>query len=332
MSYKTFSPGDINTAVALITSAADAISNRVFSVKYPEILYPNVLPAESIETDILGGAGAIGFFARVKEYRGVGGNRATGSNDSNIVGVAQTRKRIPMIQGSVTGILDLQDRLLSENAQRLGLAEGAIEELETAKRIAYERHLERVVWYGDNVEDKASNIFSPGLLNNQNVPTTTVALGASGFTEWDTKTPDEILFDLQAGQSNVYSDTNTISSVNTILLPPKQMNQIVSTKAGTRANDETIARFVANQNINVEIGKGPLTFIPVRYLTGAGAGGTDRMIFMERIVDNFQMALPVPLENITPFIQEFIVRYSAQYRFSSVFLPYPSAFGYADGI
>lgn len=332
--YLTGNPGDLRQASEIVVSSYESISPDVLPVDYPEIVYSLFIPPESMDTGVPEGDDL--YSKRVKDRRGVGSFRAVGSNEVNLVGFSQGKFSVPIFNGAVGAVLDLQDIARAESAARRGLGESATTEAVETMQIASERHIERLMFFGDTILDGSAEFYYPGLINNPNVPTSTVALGASGFTQWingaDSKTPDEILYDIAIAVNTVYFTTRGILIPNEIYLPLEQYAYITTLKAGTRANDEVVWRFMSEQNVNKAINGQDIIFRPLRYLEGAGVGGTDRMMVVTKQAQNYMNAFPIPFRTLTTSQFGFLQYLFGEYKISPVGFPYPQFAGYWDGI
>lgn len=132
----------------------------------------------------------------------------------------------------------------------------------------------------------------PGFLSNPNIPAGNVPNGAGGTPEWTTKTPAEILFDINDIFADIFETTFMKESANTLLLPVAQWSYITTTARST-TSDTTIAEYVVrNSPFLTSIDN----IIPVNELAAAGAGGGDIMVAYNRDPDKLQLEIPVELE------------------------------------
>lgn len=132
----------------------------------------------------------------------------------------------------------------------------------------------------------------PGFLSNANIPTGNVVNGAGSAPEWSTKTPDEILFDVNDAFADVFETTFMKERGNTMLIPPSQWSYIMSTPRSANS-DTTIAQYLVNNSPYLSSIE---DIIAVNELAGAGAGGGDLMVVYDRSPDKLQLEIPVELE------------------------------------
>lgn len=335
MPYIKGNPGNLTSAAEIVVSSFEVVSREVLYKEYADIVFPDFIPNESWDTSVAEGADI--YSKVIVDKRGVGAFRAVGSNDVPIVGVAQNKISTPLFNGAIGSVIDLQDIARSDLSIQKGFGLDLVRESRDTMRIASDRHIEKVVFFGDTVEDTSGAAYYPGLVNNPNIPTTTVATGAGGGTEWIngtmSKTADEIIYDMEVALNTVYFSTRGKIVPNEIYLPQPQWAYISGLKAGTRANDETVLNFVRLQNVfTTKTGGTPIEIKPLRYLSGAGAGGTDRMMVAAKQPVNYMGAFSIPFRLLTTNNFGFLQFVFGEYKFSPLVFPYPLFAGYWDGI
>jgi len=327
MSYLNGNPGDIQRAAELVISNFESVGTEGLDVLYPEIKYLDVLP-ESLP-DTSASAGADIFSKIFRDRRGVGDWRAVGSNAVPQVGYTINKLSVEMYNAGVSSVIDLQDIARSEQARSLGEQYGinVLREVTDTMRLSSERHIEKIVFFGDPEKE------FEGYISNSNIPQTTVEVGASLSTEWDTKTPDEIIFDVVSAITRIYENSRGVFVPTHVYLPLSQYDLILAMKAGTRANDETVYNYLRTQTLPART-HGEFMIEPLRYLAGAGAGSTDRMMMATKEDSYFMMAMPIPfrLLSASGVMDGYNQKLYSEYKFSGVKVVYPTAFDYADGI
>jgi hypothetical protein len=165
----------------------------------------------------------------------------------------------------------------------------------------------------------------PGFLTNANIPEVTIAADGTGSSKtFATKTPLQIVRDLNSLLNKIIVQSKGIHRPTQIWLPIDSYALIASTQ-NSAASDTTILGFMKLNFPNVE-------FMQVVELTGAGAGGSNRMYAMENSSENWQLEIPMMIKSYTPQQQglEFVV--PVESRFAGVIVEYPLAFAFADGI
>ncbi len=201
-----------------------------------------------------------------------------------------------------------------------------------ALKLKHDMDVDEQVYVGD------STLAVGGLVNNALVTNVTnVPNGAGGFSQWTTKTPNEILADVNAIIISAWAATGYSVMPNRILVPPTHFGYINATIVSAAGNT-SILRFLLDNNIVKNSGAGEIVIAPVKWLVGAGAGGTigtagtvDRMVAYNKQ----QRFTRFPLTQL----QRTPVQYDSIYHKMTYFcrlgvteVVYPETFAYRDGI
>lgn len=182
-----------------------------------------------------------------------------------------------------------------------------------------------------------TTLAQTGLLNSAAVTNVTnVANGATASPLWSSKTPAEILADVNSALQSSWAATAFSVMPNRILLPPTQFG-LLSTQIISSAGTTSIMKYLKENNIVTASGNGNIDILPCKWLVGAGVGGTigvsgpDRMILYrkERQYVRFPM---VPLQR-TPVQFVSIYHLTTYYcRLGVVEVVYPETIAYRDGL
>jgi hypothetical protein len=186
---------------------------------------------------------------------------------------------------------------------------------------------DNITYIGDQV-----NYMYPGLCNATSVVPTTgnVANGAGGSPLWTTKTPDEIVADVNALETAVWAASGYAVVPGKLLLAPNDFSYIVTQKVSSAGNISILAYIKANSLTNANLGR-ELDIQPCKWLVGLGAGGTNRMTVYTQDKDRVRFPL-VPLQR-TPLENRSIWQITTYFgRFGQVEFVYPECVGYADGM
>lgn len=176
-----------------------------------------------------------------------------------------------------------------------------------------------------------------GLFNNTNVTANAVQAGATGSTLWNTKTPDEILFDVNALLTATWAASGWAVMPNCLRLPPDQYSYIVSQKVSLAGNI-SILQFLKDNNL-VKTSTGvDLDIQPVKWLIGAATGGTigtadghNRMCAYNK--DPNYVRFPMTLLSRTSIENRGLYQITTYYcRLGVVEFVYLETIQYADGI
>ena len=188
----------------------------------------------------------------------------------------------------------------------------------TAARRAIEQKHNEVAWFGDSVHGLNGLIDYPGISQY------TIPVGAGASTTWALKTPDEILADLNGIVTSIISTTNGVEQPNQILLPIDQF-RLISTTRVTDGDSNTILRFFMSNNPGVSVDW-------LTELSGAGAGGLDRILCYVRNPNNLQYEAPVVFEQFQEQQEGMEFEVPVHAETAGVEVYYPASVAYGDGI
>lgn len=165
-----------------------------------------------------------------------------------------------------------------------------------------------------------------GLVNNPAVPVFAVpADGTGGSTEWSTKTPDQILRDLNLVVNQIVVNSNGVEMPDTLLLPIEQYTLIASTPRSINSDTTILQYFLLNNQFITRVDW-------LAQLNGAGVGGADVMIAYERNENKLAMQIPLPFTQHPPQERnlEFVI--PCESRFGGVTIYYPMSVIVGEGI
>ena len=190
--------------------------------------------------------------------------------------------------------------------------------------------LDQIIYIGD------SNLSFTGLVNSAGVTPSNVPAGASTFTAWTKKTPDEILTDVNEILTTTWQNSGWAVLPNRLLLPPAQYGYIASAKV-SNAGNVSILTYVLENNIATKSGV-KLEILPLKWLIGSGVGGTqgvlgtvDRMIAYNK--DKKYVQYPMTELQRTPLEYRSLFQITTYWaRFGQLEVRYNTTFGYRDGI
>lgn len=177
-----------------------------------------------------------------------------------------------------------------------------------------------------------------GLVNNTLVTNVNnLPAGIGGFTQWSTKTPDEILLDVNTMLSSVWTASAWAVMPKKIMLPPAVFSFLTMQKVSQAGNVSTLKYILENNIVNTS-GEGKLEIVPLKWLIGSGAGGTvgttgtvDRAVVYTK--EKERVRYPMTLLQRTPLQYESIYQKTTYYcRLGAVEVVYPETIGYFDGL
>ena len=243
---------------------------------------------------------------------------------------------IPIVQASVDkGVFKAHTfavalRVMFQDMQRANYIGRSLDSLlNDGVRMSYDKHMDQNTYVG------ITEYGTTGLVNNPDATeTTAAATGTSSGTAWSTKTPDQILADVNTALLAVWAANgyDLAAIPNHILLPYEQYNYIMTTKVTDLAT-ETIYDFLMKNNVAAKNG-GDLFIGATAWCKGAGTGSSDRMVVYvnhERFVKEDEL---VPLARIMSQPNVANVCYDTAYmaNISEVQMFYPTSILYMDKI
>ena len=242
---------------------------------------------------------------------------------------------IPVVQASVdkgiykAHVFALDLRVMFLDMQRANFIGRSIDQLlQDGVRMAFDKHQDQNIYVG------MAEYETTGIINNPDATESTVADGASGNGNWATKTPAEILADVNTALTVTWEQAgyDLDALPNHILLPYEEYTHILNTPVSDLAT-KSIYDYIMENNITNKNG-GDLFIGATRWCKGAGTGGTDRMVVYvnhERYVKSDEL---VPLSRIMSAPNVANVCYDTAYmaNLSEVQVMYHQTITYWDQI
>lgn len=188
----------------------------------------------------------------------------------------------------------------------------------------YQMATDEMIYVGDTA------VGAEGLVNSTLVTSGSVPNGTGGSPLWINKTPDEILKDVNDMITAAWQASGFAVCPDKLLLPPAQFAYISSQKISTAGN-VSILTFLEDNSISLRVNGRKLDIQPLKWLTGRGTGGADRM--MAYTNDEERVRFPmVPIRRETPYYLG--IKFNAPYiwAFGEVEFVYPETAVYRDGI
>lgn len=201
-----------------------------------------------------------------------------------------------------------------------------------ALKLKHQMDIDEMVYIGD------PSLGSFGLVNQPTTAVTTynVVNGASASPKWSLKTPDEILADVNQILTTAWAQSAYAVVPDRLLIPPTQFGYISTAKVSSAGN-VSILRYIQENNLLTTSGRGKLDIFPLKWLVGAGVGGTlgtpgtDRMVAYSKKKDHVRY--PMTLLQRTPIQYDGLYHKSVYFcRLGELEIVYNSVFTYADGL
>ena len=188
----------------------------------------------------------------------------------------------------------------------------------------YQMATDEMIYVGDTA------VGAEGLVNSTLVTSGSVPNGGGGSPLWINKTPDEILKDVNDMITAAWQASGFAVCPDKLLLPPAQFAYISSQKISTAGN-VSILTFLEDNSISLRVNGRKLDIQPVKWLTGRGTAGADRMVCYTNDEERVRFPM-VPIRRETPYYLG--IKFNAPYiwAFGEVEFVYPETAVYRDGI
>lgn len=293
------------------------IRKPLTSITYPRDINVNV------------GGGWVDYVSAMSVAYGI-----TGGSENGPV-AAGGANGLPVVQASVdkgvykAHVFAIALRVMFVDMQKSNFIGRSLDQLlQDGVRMAYDKHMDANVYVG------ISDYDTTGIVNNADVTETTVDNGAAGTATWATKTPLEILADINNAITAVWAaaEYDTEAMPNHILIPYEQYTYIMNTPVTDLAT-ETILDFVLKNNVAAKNG-GSLYVGATKWCKGAGTGSKDRMVVYvnhERYI-NVDELVPMTRAMTQPNATNFCYDTAYAANISETQVLYPQTIGYFDGI
>ncbi len=276
-----------------------------------------------------GSSGSTGSGSGGANGAGRNGKAWIGKATDQIAGVSVDISKVP--QPLRPWGLELKFSILElESAARTGRS---IEDQKyEALKMKNQMDTDEQVYVGDASTGDTGLLNASTVTNVSNLPN-----GALGFTTWATKTPDEILADVNTILVSAWTQSGYAVMPDRLLLPPTQFGYI-STQKISSAGNQSILKYLMENNILATSGQGQLKILPAKWLVGAGVGGTigtpgtvDRMVAYTK--EQRFVRFPKTMLARTPVQYDSIYHKTTYYcRLGVVEVVYPETLAYRDGL
>lgn len=308
---------DAQGALSFLVGQASHIESEVYRIKYEDIQYPDLIDidtsagewAKTVEFFSMDGVGKAGWFNHL-------------SRDVPNAEVSMT-KHTHSIEMAAIGYRYTLEEL--GYAQRLGVRLDT--ERASAARRAYEEFIDDLVKNGDPVKGMES-LYSNAAVGAANV----AADGTGSATAWTTKTPIQILRDINEALTAVYTESGRVEMANFLDLPVDRFAYIATTPMSADSS-MTILDYLQKANVYTATTGQPLQIRAVGGLETKGNSSTHRMVARRKSPEVAKLHLPVPLRFLAPQGPfGMTVEVPGYFRTGGVEVRLPGAIRYRDGI
>jgi hypothetical protein len=304
-------------ALSFLTNQANRIEREVYEVRYQDIQYQQLVPVDMTGPEWVNG---ITYFSsdavgRASWFHGK-------ADDVPHAEVTREKFETTVSMAAIGYDYDLEEL---GRAMTLGI-NLQTDKANAARRVA-EEFIDRVAIFGDTTKNYT------GLANNGSVTAgSAAATGTGSATTFASKTPDNVLADINGVITGGFTGTLGSEMVNTILLPYTQLLDLATRRIDT-VNQTTILEWVERNNVYTRQTGQPLLIRGVWGLETAGSGSTARMVAYRRAPEVLVLYMPMPFR-FMPAYQQGPLRFEVPgiMRISGVEVRRPKAMRYLDGI
>ena len=308
---------DAQSALAFMVAQAATIEQQVYRTQYAAIRYPGLF---YIDTSANPWTPSVVYYSQ--DQVGQAEWFSAKADDMPRADVVRSQFITPIRMAAIGYGYDVEEVAI---AQLLGNNLPA--DKATAARRAAEEKMDQTWLFGD------TDVGFKGLVNNDQVTAGNVADGAGAADlTWPTKTPDEILLDVNTGITGIYTNSKQIEMADTILLPVDRLTYI-ATKRLSDHSEISVLEWLKKYNVYTQETGKPLNIRGLRGLETAGASSTRRMVIYTNSPDVVKAHLPMPFR-FWPVFQEGPMKFlvPGTVRLGPVDIKRPSAIRYYDGI
>lgn len=187
----------------------------------------------------------------------------------------------------------------------------------------YQMAIDEQVYIGDTTTG------DEGLLNSTQVATGNVS-GGTWAAAIAAATPDVILAQVNEILTTAWRNAGYAVCPSELRIPPAQFGAISTAKVSTAGN-MSVLKYLSENSIANNINGRPLNIQPLKWLTGRGAAGADRMLAYTNDEERLRFPM-VPVRRETAYYQG--IRFFAPYIWAmgQVEFVYPETALYRDGI
>lgn len=305
-------------AMSFLIRQASLIEPTVYAIRYQDIQYASLVPVDTSAPEWIQ---SVTYFS----MDSVGQAQWFNGNAHDVPKVEMTREKFETtVSMAAIGYGYNLEEL--GTAQLLGMNLSA-DKASAARRVAEEK-IDTVAFIGD-----AGKGFL-GLVNS-NTPTATTAPadGTGSATTFASKTPDQVLRDINGQLTGIFTGTLGAEIADTILLPYSVLLDL-STRRIDAVNQTTILEWVERNNIYTRTTGGQLMIRGMfGYLDTSGAGGTKRMVAYRRSPEVLKFHMPMPFRFL-PAWQTGPIKFDVPgiFRLGGVDIRRPKSIRYLDGI
>lgn len=305
-------------ALNFVVGQLTYIEPQVYKIQYPELPYAELIPVDTTAPDWIP---SITYFSQDQ----------VGKADW-FHGAAQDVPRAEVTREKFETQVRMAAIGYGWNSEEIGKAQLLGVPLGTDKAAAARRASQEFINRTSFSGDAAANYA--GISNATTVTATTApADGTGGTTTASTKTPVQIVRDLNGQLQGIFMGSNTVEMADTVLMPIGLWSYLAATLMGNGGEGKTILQFFMENNIyTMQTGR-RLTIRAVIGLDTAGAGGISRTVFYRRDPAVLKLHMPMPFRFLPAWqVGPMMFEVPGVFRLGGLDVKRTSAMRYLDGL
>lgn len=310
-------------AMDVALSLHSDLDKKFYDVEFPDKEWYQIVDKNQIKTDVNVGATTYSYISRNRNGKAAF-VRNGGANNIPMVAQTISAVQVPVAYAAVGAEITLEDA----RQYAFGFNADLATELGETMRESIDNLMEESIVFGN------SELGFKGWINYDGITIATAANGASGASEWDKKTAQEIVKDINDALAGVWNDSKTLFKPLDVFIPLKQFALLAETPMVINGTGlaQTALEYISKNNIMYRITGQELRVHPSRYLAGAGTAGVDRMVVMDRNEKNQVLPFPLPYTLSQPVPEALGAKWYAETKFGSYHVRQAGSMRYVDGI
>lgn len=286
------------------------VKAKSYDAKYAELKGLSLIP---ISTEAGAGVNEIIFH----QYRGVGFAKviADYAKDFPRVDIYGEEKAV-----KVKGIGDSYGYSIKEIRASQRTGKNLDQRRAITARRAHDEMMNRMALKSNTADGTFGLLDFPGITE-----VTLQADGTSSSKTWASKTPDQIVRDINDLVSAVMEPTCAREVPDTLLLPIAQYNDIATRRIG-EAGEKTLMRYILDNSPYIK------RIDWLSELKNFGPGGTNRALVGRFDEEHLTLEIPQPFEQFEAQQEGMEFTIPCHSECAGTIIYYPLAFAYADGI
>lgn len=286
------------------------VKAKSYDAKYAELKGLSLIP---ISTEAGAGVNEIIFH----QYRGVGFAKviADYAKDFPRVDIYGEEKAV-----KVKGIGDSYGYSIKEIRASQRTGKNLDQRRAITARRAHDEMMNRMALKSNTADGTFGLLDFPGITE-----VTLQADGTSSSKTWASKTPDQIVRDINDLVNAVMEPTSAREVPDTLLLPIAQYNDLATRRIG-EAGEKTLMRYILDNSPYIK------RIDWLSELKNFGAGGTNRALVGRFDEEHLTLEIPQPFEQFEAQQEGMEFTIPCHSECAGTIIYYPLAFAYADGI